>query len=403
MSEAETPLRPVSDQAHDDMVLPFAVEPLDVRGRVVRLGPAIDEILTRHAYPPPVARLVGEAAALTVLLGAALKSEGRLQLQTRSDGIVETRLQCGGNRELHHHAGSRIHGRRPQSAGRHRLPPSPSRGKLRAIDQNPGPENPVTALNDAVTFYQKHHPAGAQRIALKELTQRFVESRKRRGLSTAYISSVEIAMNTFLKAFPNTGCELPTGNGIIHWLGKKFTSPVTRNTNLRTLKTMAVWAKKQSLVSHETISGVELWKEPAGEIEIYAPAEMERLLKGIPAMMIPQIAIGAFAGLRVAEARRLDWSEINLERGFITVAASKAKTAARRLVPIQENLKAWLKPYAKESGNIAPYARGYLNEMVRLKNLPNKRNALRHSYISYRLALTPDAPRVALECGNSPR
>ena len=71
------------------MVLPFAVEPLDVRGRVVRLGPAIDEILARHAYPPPVARLVGEAAALTVLLGAALKSEGRLQLQTRSDGIVD--------------------------------------------------------------------------------------------------------------------------------------------------------------------------------------------------------------------------------------------------------------------------------------------------------------------------
>ncbi|WP_297298781.1 Hsp33 family molecular chaperone [uncultured Methylovirgula sp.] len=89
MSEADTPLRPVSDQVHDDMVLPFAVEPLDVRGRIVRLGPAVDEILTRHAYPPAVARLVGEAAALTVLLGAALKSEGRLQLQTRSDGVVD--------------------------------------------------------------------------------------------------------------------------------------------------------------------------------------------------------------------------------------------------------------------------------------------------------------------------
>lgn len=88
MSAAETPLRPISDQAHDDVVLPFAVEPLDVRGRVVRLGPAIDKILTCHAYPPAVARLVGEAAALTVLLGAALKSGGRLQLQTRSDGIV---------------------------------------------------------------------------------------------------------------------------------------------------------------------------------------------------------------------------------------------------------------------------------------------------------------------------
>ncbi len=89
MSGSEPPLRAVSDQADDDSVLPFAVEPLDVRGRLARLGPALDEILTRHAYPPAIARLVGEAAALTALLGAALKSEGRLQLQTRSDGIID--------------------------------------------------------------------------------------------------------------------------------------------------------------------------------------------------------------------------------------------------------------------------------------------------------------------------
>jgi len=89
MSGSEPPLRAVSDQAYDDIVLPFAVEALDVRGRLVRFGPAIDEILTRHAYPPAIARLVGEAAALTALLGAALKSEGRLQLQTRSDGIID--------------------------------------------------------------------------------------------------------------------------------------------------------------------------------------------------------------------------------------------------------------------------------------------------------------------------
>jgi molecular chaperone Hsp33 len=81
--------RPVSDRGLDDMVLPFAVEPLDVRGRVVRLGPSVDHILAQHKYPPPVARLVGEAAALTVLLGSSLKMEGRFQLQTRSDGAID--------------------------------------------------------------------------------------------------------------------------------------------------------------------------------------------------------------------------------------------------------------------------------------------------------------------------
>jgi molecular chaperone Hsp33 len=73
----------------DDAVLPFAVEPLDLRGRLARLGPALDSILTRHAYPEPVARLLGEAAALTVLLGSVLKSGGRFQLQTRTDGVVD--------------------------------------------------------------------------------------------------------------------------------------------------------------------------------------------------------------------------------------------------------------------------------------------------------------------------
>ena len=94
MAEEQEPIatdlsRPVSDLGHDDLVLPFAVEPLDVRGRVVRLGPAVDHILAQHNYPPLVARTVGEAAALTVLLGSALRMEGRFQLQTKSDGFID--------------------------------------------------------------------------------------------------------------------------------------------------------------------------------------------------------------------------------------------------------------------------------------------------------------------------
>ena len=81
----------MSDIVHeqDDAVLPFSVEPLDLRGRVVRLGPAIDTLIARHGYPDAVARVVGEAAALTVLLGSSLKFEGRFQLQTKTDGPIE--------------------------------------------------------------------------------------------------------------------------------------------------------------------------------------------------------------------------------------------------------------------------------------------------------------------------
>lgn len=75
--------------AGDDTVVPFDVGPLDVRGRIVQLGPMLDQILARHDYPEPVARLLAEAVLVTVLLGTSLKFEGKFILQTRTDGPVD--------------------------------------------------------------------------------------------------------------------------------------------------------------------------------------------------------------------------------------------------------------------------------------------------------------------------
>src|SRR5215213_2423118 len=82
------PSRAPAETSADDTILPFEVAPLDLRGRVVRLGPAVDTILTSHDYPQPVAKLLGEAIVLGVLLGTALKFEGRFILQTKTDGPV---------------------------------------------------------------------------------------------------------------------------------------------------------------------------------------------------------------------------------------------------------------------------------------------------------------------------
>ena len=84
----EIPARAPAATSADDTILPFKVEALDLRGRVVRFGPAIDAILSRHSYPAPVAKLLGEGIVLTVLLGSTLKFEGRFILQTQSDGPV---------------------------------------------------------------------------------------------------------------------------------------------------------------------------------------------------------------------------------------------------------------------------------------------------------------------------
>ena len=75
-------------ESGDDAVVPFTLETLDARGRVARLGPALDAILNRHNYPEPVARLLGEAVVLAALIGSSLKFEGRFILQTQTDGPV---------------------------------------------------------------------------------------------------------------------------------------------------------------------------------------------------------------------------------------------------------------------------------------------------------------------------
>ena len=77
------------DIPDDDLLLPFRTVRSGVTGRLVRLGPVVDTILSRHAYPEPVSHALGEALALTAMLGAALKTDGKFILQTKTDGALD--------------------------------------------------------------------------------------------------------------------------------------------------------------------------------------------------------------------------------------------------------------------------------------------------------------------------
>ena len=92
MPDRHAPAAASGSTSVDDLILPFRTERSGVIGRLVRLGPLVDGILNRHDYPEPVSHLLGEAVAMTAVLGSALKFdsafEGRLILQTKTDGPV---------------------------------------------------------------------------------------------------------------------------------------------------------------------------------------------------------------------------------------------------------------------------------------------------------------------------
>lgn len=142
-----------------------------------------------------------------------------------------------------------------------------------------------------------------------------------------------------------------------------------------------------------------------GEITTFTPEEMASLLQHATERILPFLVIGGFAGLRHAEIARLDWQDIDLQEGFIEVKAENAKTDTRRIVPIKENLKAWLLLIAKKSGPVVGLANiaNPLSKLAKKAGVKWKHNALRHTYISARVAECADVARVADEAGNSPQ
>jgi molecular chaperone Hsp33 len=76
-------------RTHGDFILPFDLPKAGVRGRLVRLDTTSARALSAHALPEDAARVTGETLALTALLGSALKLDGRLTLQTKSDGPLD--------------------------------------------------------------------------------------------------------------------------------------------------------------------------------------------------------------------------------------------------------------------------------------------------------------------------
>ena len=128
------------------------------------------------------------------------------------------------------------------------------------------------------------------------------------------------------------------------------------------------------------------------------------------------LALGAFAGVRHAEIVRLEWKDIRFEDGLVEIHAAKAKTASRRTIPLLDNLRQWLWPLRQKSGLVCAcrsMSTG-LNQVVQEVNKARekrkvkerfvwKRNGLRHSYISHRVAQTQNVAQVSLEAGNSPK
>ena len=293
-----------------------------------------------------------------------------------------------------------------------------------------------------------------------------LKAKKGDGLSEGYLNHLRYDLKKFSGAFHcNIGTML--GTDIDAWLRGLEVSARTRNNLRNSVQTLFGYAKARKYLpkDHDELDAVARAKDGGGDIEVFTPVELGEILNRADEALIPFLTLGAFAGVRHAEIQRLDWRDIQFEAGIVEIRAKMAKTASRRTIPLLDNLRAWLELHRAPGGPVCKYlnAASEIDDLVRRINearravwaqakgvgddelkradeqarkrlakgkvrggkrsrrgeLPPpgaetakdegwtafawKHNALRHSFISYRVAETQDVAKVSLEAGNSPQ
>ena len=261
---------------------------------------------------------------------------------------------------------------------------------------------------EAAREYALRHRLDLPTVTVPAAVATFLEDRKTAGSSKRYLQDLQTRLVHGFAADNAVNLADLTADRIREWLIQAGGGPRHHNNNLATLKTLIRFCIGRRWLPKDTelLDGITKRKVDAGAIEIWTPEEMALLLRQCPPVALPAMAISAFAGLRNAEVARLEWKDVHLAEGFIEVSAAKAKTASRRLAPCPPNLVEWLSQCAERTGPIWPHhnntTHNAFREAARRADLQWRENALRHSFVSYRLADLQDVARVALEAGNSP-
>jgi integrase len=278
-------------------------------------------------------------------------------------------------------------------------------------------------LRDAVSDYAKAHKRKTElaAVSVADLKAKFLAAKEAEQLSDRYIEDATSRLTKFAEAFRCNIASVTTEQ-VTTWLDGIKAKGRTRNNYRNAIIALFRYARAQNYLPRNEVTEAELVprvKAKPSAIGIYSPDQLAKMLPAISPELLPSVAIAAFAGIRSQEILRLNWDDIRFAQGDIVVAAEKAKTASRRLVPMLPALKAWLKDYKNKKGPIVTgfaqpqsWNRAVSRELARYNakanaesrpQIPRIHNGLRHSFASYRLAITKDAAAVALEMGNSSR
>jgi integrase len=262
-------------------------------------------------------------------------------------------------------------------------------------------------ITDATEFYVDYFERVRRcKTTVSDLVTELLEAKRKDGKSEIYLRDLRNILAIFSRDFGTRSIAAITVEELDNWLRALPGSLKTRTNFRAVVGVLFSYAARRRMIDFNPVVHTAKPKLPDNPPEIFTVDELRALLEAAQRTapdVLPMLAIGAFAGVRDAEIKRLDWHEVNLARGHMEIKGAKAKSARRRIIPMQPNLAAWLRPYSAMKGGVVP--EGYRSKLDRAREAaglvrwPN--NGLRHSFASYRLAAINDAPKVAMELGHT--
>ena len=291
-------------------------------------------------------------------------------------------------------------------------------------------------LGDAMDGYLST-VASVKRKGVSEAVEQFIAEReqkthaegsRRPQLSPEHHYNTSLWLREFAKIFPGHAvCDLTKAHVGAYMQQHTKAAPKTRNERRGVVKMFLQWCVEKDYLAptHRLFEAGGLKHEPAdlGEIEYYNADELRALLERAskqprPAKagkapeadyrdLLPVLALAGLAGMRFKEITRLVWEDVLGRPDHIEVKAAKSKTRSRRLIPTCPALAAWLEPYRDRTGTV--WTKGYdmLHEdfaaLRESLGMPNRRNGLRHSFVSAHFAAYSDENLTAAQAGNNPQ
>lgn len=273
-----------------------------------------------------------------------------------------------------------------------------------------GHENIVAAAK----AYARRAPVARTPLPVGQAVLDLVKAKETRGRSARTLADLRSRLGRFAADHQGRNLGELTTAGLQCWLdgltgtdGKPL-SALTRRNFAVVVGGLFEFHRRRGVLPDNPAQDLERETvKRSGEIEFWTPQEASAILAAVPREALPALVVTLFAGLRSAEVCRINWRDVNLDAGHVTVAGTEAKTGSRRLAPIPENAIEWLRPLSGSpdarifDGDPSQLARA-VSDACRTTGTRRIANGARHSAITYRVALTGDVPRVALESGNSP-